>query len=49
MLSTGRLSTDVFHISRVDKESMLGFEYAGTTLQGQRVLTIIYNLLSYKL
>lgn len=49
MLATGRLSSEIFDLSRVDKECMLGLEYTGTTLQGQRVLPLMTLLMLYDL
>lgn len=36
-MATGRLSSEMFDLNRLDKICVLGLEYAGTTMHGQRV------------
>lgn len=43
MLATGRLSMEVFGTNRLDQECILGFEFAGVTQQGERVMGTIIS------
>lgn len=35
--ASGRLTAEMFDLNRLEKDCMLGLEYSGTTLQGQKV------------
>lgn len=41
MLATGRLSAEMFALSRLHKECVLGLEYAGVNGQGQRLMGMV--------
>lgn len=41
MLATGRLSAEMFALSRLHKECVLGLEYAGINGQGQRLMGMV--------
>lgn len=43
MLATGRLSMEVFGTNRLDQECILGFEFAGVTQRGERVMGLIIS------
>lgn len=41
MISTGRLTSDIFDLNRIDEECILGLEYSGVTDMGKRVMGFI--------
>lgn len=41
MLATGRLSVEIFNLSRINRECVLGFEYSGTNSHGQKVMGMV--------
>ncbi|XP_015113057.1 fatty acid synthase [Diachasma alloeum] len=40
MLATGKLTAEIFAKSRIETESLIGFEYAGITASGSRIMGI---------